>query len=100
MYNLQLIKDIISECDISKYLITQNKEKKILGDLELPLGVCMDIMETKLMRKNISDYDIIRHNVNAYNNFIKIFIDGNYNNIELILKYIPDIVTELIKINI
>ena len=51
--NLKLVKTILGGCPtvetIKKYLVQKNKEKKILCDLEIPLGICMDIWETQFI---------------------------------------------------
>ena len=55
-YNLKIIKCILGNThgksleNIKEHLIQKNKEKLILGYLELPLSICMDILETNLIK--------------------------------------------------
>jgi hypothetical protein len=83
---------------IKNYLIQKHKEKKILGELEIPLSICMDIFETNLLKKTNSIFSPIKTQVLQYNKFLSKFTKGNYNNITLILEFLPNILLELIKI--
>jgi len=97
--NLTLIKstlgETIDEKIIREYLIRQNKEKNILGCLEIPIGICMDVLETNLLKKNDASFISIQSQVTAYNYFVSKFTDGNYNNISLILEHLPAIIIRL-----
>ena len=90
--NKKIIKNILVNCkskeDIKNFLIQLHQEKKILGELEVPLNIYMDILEIKF-RKVIS-HEIKKHII-SYNNFLRIFTKGNYNNIELIKSSLVDI---------
>jgi hypothetical protein len=83
---------------IKNYLIQKHKEKKILGELEIPLSICMDIFETNLLKKTNSMFSPIKTQVLQYNEFLSKFTKGNYNNITLILEFLPNILLELIKV--
>jgi hypothetical protein len=103
--NLKIIKNIFNDDvnSIEEYLITQNNEKKILGDLEIPLNLCMDILQTNLLSKyskiNLCDFHPIQEQVDMYNTFLSQFTKGNYNNnIDISLKYLPCIVKTLINL--
>jgi hypothetical protein len=112
--NLGLIKSILcnntSIDQIKSYLIQKNKEKLILDTLEIPINLCMDILDTNLLfqesKKNtcestikvIHDYTPIKKHIDNYNKFLSKFTRGNYNNIELILEYLPNIIFNLISL--
>lgn len=101
--NLKCIKKtlgVFSKEDISLYLIQKHKEKKILGELEIPLGICMDIFETNLIKNTGYEFNPIKIQVERYNEFLSKFTDGGYTNIKLILEYLPNILSELVSINI
>lgn len=87
-----------NENDICKYVIKLNKEKQILGDLEIPLGVAIDILETNIRTPHSSKFKRIYDLVERYNFFIQIFTKGNYNNISLISQHIPWIIYELLSL--
>lgn len=100
--NIKLIKNIINKTptidDIKKYLIQQNKDKKILGDLEIPVNLCMDILDNKSLSKN-KEFQPIQIYVDVYNEFLSQFTNGNYNNINIILKYLPNIIFTLVSLS-
>jgi hypothetical protein len=100
--NIKLIKNILSEnnqkeitLDVIKlYLERKNKEKLILGDLEIPLNLCIDILDTNLIQtsnknENNNYFSEIQKHVNNYNNFLSQFTNGNYNNLQLVLSMVP-----------
>lgn len=95
-YNLKIIKCILGNThgksleNIKEHLIQKNKEKLILGYLELPLSICMDILETNLIKKNDPEFLPIKHQVIKYNEFISQFTKGKYNDIDLILNFLPE----------
>ena len=101
--NLNIIKSIIpsnsSELYIIDFLKQKNRKKLILDNLEIPLNLCMDILDTNLMNKiNKSDFNIIKIYVDKYNHFLNKFTNGNYSNINIILEYLPDILIYLISL--
>lgn len=107
--NLQIIKDMLQHqndkqqlVEIEDYLIRQHNEKKILGDLEIPLGICMDVMETNLANKTndeISKFAPIEKWVLSYNEFLSQFTNGRYNDIDLIMQYLPEIINKIIQLS-
>jgi hypothetical protein len=98
--NLNLIKSILGKNNtkilLQEYLIQKNKEKRILGNLEIPIGICMDILETNLLKKNVDTFFPIQCQVIKYNEFLLQFTKGKYNDIDLILNYIPSVLLKLL----
>ena len=97
--NLRLIKNILgirpAIQNIKTYLIQETKGGNILGDLEIPLGICMDIWEFRLdaIGDESSDrFCVIKKIVSRYNYFLSLFTNGRYRDIDLILEYVPDII--------
>jgi hypothetical protein len=113
--NLGLIKSILcnntSIDQIKSYLIQKNKEKLILDTLEIPINLCMDILDTNLLYQEskkdtyestvrvTDEYTPIKKHIDNYNKFLAKFTMGNYNNIELILEYLPNIIFNLISLS-
>lgn len=101
-HNISLIKSILGTKDIHsirEYLIKKHTEKKILDSLEIPISICIDILETNLSFKKTGNYEPIKQNVLNYNEFITQFSNKRYSDIDLILKYIPDILFQLIQLS-
>jgi hypothetical protein len=95
-YSLKKIKEFFNEHTIEgiqSYLIKQHMEKNILGELEIHLGIVFDILG---MDNNLTP---IKQNVELYNEFLTKFTAGNYNDINLILEYLPNLISRLIKIS-
>ena len=103
--NINLIKsslniDEISEEKIEAFLVKQHKLKEILGNMEIPLGICVDILDMKLCQKLennskkhvIEKYGRLYDIVKVYNHFIALFTNGRYNDIELIKEYLSIII--------
>jgi hypothetical protein len=89
---------------IKTFLIQKNKEKVILGELEIPLSICMDVLETNFLKKNAimkknKTFNPIHKYVIKYNEFLSKFTKGEYNNIKLILNYLPNIILSLVKLS-
>lgn len=89
---------IKSKKDLENYLKTLHKNKLILGDIEIPLGVSISILETKMPIPSPPEFKRISDLINKYNTFISIFTNGNYNNLELILENLPDILFNLMSL--
>lgn len=94
--------NITTQKELIQYLTLLRKKNEILGDLELPIGVAISTLETNLYkdgeyRKPPATFDEIINIINKYNEFISQFTAGNYSDLNLILKYIPDIIIGLIK---
>ena len=105
--NIMLIKSIIGPVqelqNIKDFLIKTHNDKLILGHLEIPLGVCMDILEVhhKIRQsKSPGVFDSIYNEVLEYNDFLSKFTKGRYNDIDLILRYLPSIILKLVLLNI
>ena len=108
--NVNKINDIICkntsnkiyQNSIKMYLIKLNKEKKILGDLEIPLNICIDILKFNFYKKSKDEQFIlfmsIKKLINKYEIFLKKFTNNNYNDINLILQFIPELIQALINI--
>jgi hypothetical protein len=79
-----------------QYLTKLHLKKEILGCLEIPLGVAMSILETNLSNPPKPEFKQITNLVTKYNSFLAKLTDGQYNNLSLILEYVPDLVFELI----
>ncbi len=88
--NLNIIKNLVPG-DIEKYLWDLHKKKMILGDLEIPLSIVVEIMEIAKIPKT----EIICQIIQNYKQFLKEFTKGRYNDIDLILKYIPEIILRI-----
>jgi hypothetical protein len=95
---VQIIKDILDtnhrydKAQICDYLQHLHRKKENLGDLEIPLGVSIGIMETNLR----PGFTVISDIVNKYHEFVKQFTAGRYTDIDLVLQYVPDILLTLI----
>lgn len=81
-----------------QYITRLHKEKEILGCLEIPMGVAMSILETNLSSPPNPAFKQITNLVTKYNSFLVKFTDGQYNNLSLILEYVPDIIFELVSL--
>ena len=120
--NLRVIKSVLGEnpslIHIKEYLTQKNKEKLILDKLEIPINLCMDILDTNLIfhkskkdtnllfqeskvdfNHDLKEYTPIKNHVNTYAEFLTKFTKGNYNNLDLILDYLPDIIFNLTSLN-
>lgn len=101
-YNFRIsnIKKILNEeniktkKDLINYLINLNEKKQILGHLEIEIRDAVNIIEIQ-HSKNKNKYERVEKIIKNYILFSKKFTKGNYNNIELIIKYIPNIIREL-----
>jgi hypothetical protein len=116
--NVNILKKEIFETDITpefdikntreaikKYIIKANKNKLVLSEIEIPLTIVMDILEMQLQRvplvssRYAKPYAPIERLVNVFNEFYPLFTDGNYNDVGLILKYLPTILEELLHLD-
>jgi hypothetical protein len=99
MINMVINKEgIKSKLDLEKYLQYLHSNNNVLGCLEIPLGVAMSILETNMSNPPKKEFKQIHNLINRYINFLSIFTNGNYNKIDLILKYVPDIIIELVSL--
>jgi hypothetical protein len=97
--NLKLVKELLGHNPelkhINEYLIKKHENKLILGQLEIPLGICMDILYTQYQICESNEFESIHNIVIKYNEFLSKFTKGRYNDIDLILQYLPDIIIRL-----
>lgn len=105
--NIDIIRNALgdtTEKSIEQFLVTQHELKKVLGDIEIPIGVCVDILDMKLCQKLdahdkklvLERYGRLYDIVKVYNHFISMFTDGRYNDIKLIKEYLPIIIFGLL----
>jgi hypothetical protein len=87
---------VLCKKQLVKYLTRLHKKKEILGCLEIPMGVAMSILETNLSSSPNPEFKRITDLVTEYNSFLEKFTDGQYNNLDLILEYVPDIIFKLV----
>ena len=89
--------DIKSKSDVIEYLKKLNERKEIMGDLEIHLGIIMDIVEaqTNRVEKN-TKYEPIYDLLNRYNNFLTDFIEKKYS-LGSLTDHIPGIISLLMK---
>ena len=95
----------LEKCNIIKYiknyLINNNKRKKILDNIEIPLNICIDILEFNFLKKKDKYiFNPIKDLIDKYKLFLSKFTNKNYNNIDLILDFLPEIIYNLIKLKI
>lgn len=89
---------IKSKYDLVRYLRSLHTTNDVLGCLEIPLGVAMSILETNISSPPNSEFKQISNLIKKYQTFLSTFTDGNYNKIDLILQYVPDIIFELVSL--
>jgi hypothetical protein len=124
--NISMLKYIIGDHNIQDFLIQKNKDKLILDNLEIPLSICIDILEYQMYQKiqtyqnsdimrgttkeniqknkkenkNMKCFEPIYHIIIKYKEFLTKFTKGRYNDITLILEYLPTIISFLINITL
>ena len=108
-----MLKSIIGDNNIQDFLIQKNKDKLILDNLEIPLSICIDILEYQMNQKiqmnqriqthknnkenkNMKCFEPIYNIIIKYKEFLTKFTKGRYNDITLILEYLPTIISFLI----
>lgn len=89
---------IYKKSDLIHYLRRLNINKQILGDLEIPIGVAVSILETNICNTSNKEFAEIYRVIDLYNDFISQLTNGNYNDINMILKYVPDIIIGLLRL--
>jgi hypothetical protein len=92
------INSVTTKKQLSMLLKKYHDEKHILGDLEIPMGVSISIMELQAGQSRITEFTPIHQIIDTYNEFIVLFTAGRYNDLPLILKYVPDIIFDIIKL--
>jgi hypothetical protein len=108
-HNISLIKSTIGQDldlkNIKNFLIEKNDKSEILGNLEIPLSICMDIIDVQFqihkngLNESINEFNTLYEEVVKYNSFLSEFTKGRYNDIDLIFQYIPDIVLRLVMLS-
>jgi hypothetical protein len=102
--NVNIIKSILndknieSKKDLENYLRILHLNNDILGHLEIPICVSISIMETNMPIIYNPKFEQIDNLIKLYLEFLSIFTNGNYNKINLIIKYIPDIIFTIISL--
>ena len=81
--NISMLKYIIGDYNIQDFLIQKNKDKLILDNLEIPLSICIDILEYQMNQKIQMNQRIQTHKNNKENKNMKCF-EPIYN---IIIKY-------------
>ena len=85
--------NIKTKKDLINYLRKLNEKKQILGELEIEIRDAVNILE---IQHSKNKYDRVDKIIKNYILFSKKITEGNYNNIELIIKYVPNIIRELL----
>jgi len=86
---------ITSKDDVKVYLKKLNEKKEILGDLEIHIGVAMDLVEAQI---NGTEYNAAYKPIydlnDLYNKFLTDFIEKKYS-LETLNEYVPEILSSL-----
>lgn len=90
--------NIDTQGDMIMYLNMLYNNNMILGDMEIHIGVAIRVLELQLVNKDHDKYHALVTLVNMYNDFVELFSKCRYNDIKLILRYIPDIVFCLVSL--
>jgi hypothetical protein len=78
--------------DLVALLTKYNEKKQFLGDMEIPLGVAVSILESNMPDKKLEPLVKI---IDKYNTFISLVTAGKYGDLALVLKYAPDIIFDI-----
>jgi hypothetical protein len=90
--------NIETKSDVEEYLKKLNERKEILGELEVHLGVAMDLVEAQINgTKQDSIYNPIYNLHELYCKFLEEFMTKKYS-LETLKKYIPHILSGLMKL--
>ena len=95
------VNNIKTRNHLREYLLKLHNNKKILGELEVPLGVACSILEMKLaLHSSVMQHSFekVGNLVKCYNAFTSILSDGQYNDVELIMSTVPDLIFNLTKL--
>ena len=96
--NIMDSEKIKSRYHLGKYLRKLHNSNDVLGCLEIPLGVAISILDTNMSSPPNPEFKQISDLVDRYLEFLRIFTNGNYNKIDLVLEYVPDIIFELVSL--
>jgi hypothetical protein len=92
MRNITIMSKCTSTMTTTEYLRKCHAEKKVMGDLEIPLALTMSILD--LSQQN----PLVECLIQLYKEFYNEFAQGQCNNLVLILHYIPPIISELMRL--
>lgn len=87
---------------IIDFITQKHAEGRVLDNLEIPISICIDILETNLVFKqkdpnhNSSNFLPIQIQIEQYNDFLSQFSNGRYTDLPLIKKYLVPILTQLL----
>jgi hypothetical protein len=91
---------VITKDDLITYLIQLHNKKLLLNNLEIPLNICIDLLDFKKENKQNPKYKEISDLIIDFRTFAKELYRNNLLNITFITKYLPDIIIRLINIGI
>ena len=83
---------------ISLYISEINAKGLILGDLEVPLSLTIDILETTMKSKPRGMFAPVLRLISSYHEFLGKFNPANYHNEFIKLEYIPEIIMTLMRL--
>jgi hypothetical protein len=99
---LKIDKDVNKKEKIIKFITQKHAEGRVLDNLEIPISICIDILETNLASKrkdskyNSSSFLPIQIQIEHYNDFISQFSNGRYTDLPLIKKYLIPILIQIL----
>lgn len=86
---------IVDKVGIVNYLKKLNERKEIMGDLEIHMGIIMDIIEARCNKiGNSKKYDDIYDLLKMYNSFLTDFVEKKYS-LNVLIEHIPNIISLL-----
>jgi hypothetical protein len=97
--NLSILKKEINISPI-EYLNKKYKENNLIGDIEVPLNIILDILQTNYNFMTDEDklkFNPIQKNIKQYTNFLIEF--SKKKSLDIILKYLPPILESLLKLS-
>jgi hypothetical protein len=99
---LKIDKDVNKKEKIIKFITQKHAEGRVLDNLEIPISICIDILETHLVYKqkdtkyNSSNFLPIQIQIEQYNDFLSQFSNGRYTDLSLIKKYLVPILIQIL----
>lgn len=98
--NLSVLKQEFKNQKPKDRLTQIYKEKKLMGDVEVPLNIILDIMQTNyrlIHEGNKHQFTLIEKNIELYTEFLKKY--SKKRSLEIIIEYIPTIIESLLTIS-
>lgn len=80
------------------YLTKLQNNGDVLGGFEIPLNVAIRILETNKQCINAPGFEQLSEIVNRYNDFLRQFTRGQYNNTRLVLVYVPGVIMDILSL--